>query len=382
MADSFDAAGTKIDEQKRALLAAMAQAGSAGKAAYEQAQARIAAQRQASLAAALDGANERGLSPELQEQLSSRITAPLDRQAADLSASQASYAGHQATIQAASESYLGEAQAAIPSLRARSERQVAALRAQAEQDEADRQLKRQLAEFGFLRGQTDFENDKVLAELGLKKAELGFEQDLAKGDIDLQKAQLGLQGEELALALARAKASGGGSGGGLTGAGGKQLSDPQLAQRLLGAARAQKAEVNARRPGEHPLSGSYLTRRVHGGGYKSDEELAREIGLTKGVNPNVVHGREELNPKAKSAQKDAAAKAAGLSDKHAADLRKNTRYKQGVEQALAALELGDSYNDFKRFLGSYAPLRDRPTIVNLILAEFKNRFPGSRPAKG
>jgi len=298
MADSFDAAGTKIDEQKRALLAAMAQAGSAGKAAYEQAQARIAAQRQASLAAALDGANERGLSPELQEQLSSRIAAPLDRQAADLSASQASYAGHQATIQAASESYLGEAQAAIPSLRARSERQVAALRAQAEQEEADRQLKRQLAEFGFLRGQTDFENDKVLAELGLKKAELGFEQDLAKGDIDLQRAMLGLQGDELSLAAARARAAGGGSGGG------GELSDSELRNRLLGAARAQKAAVNTRRPGEHPLSGSYLTRRVKGGGYKSDEELARQLGLSAGVDPSRVYGVVS-DPKAKAPAKAA-----------------------------------------------------------------------------
>ena len=283
MADPFDSAASKIDEQKRAVLAAMAQAGSAGKAAYEQARTRIAAQRQAALAAALGGADERGLNPELQAQLSAKITAGLDRQAADLSASEASYAGQQSTIGQASDSYLSEAAAAIPSLRARSERQVAALRAKAEEDEADRQLKRQLAEFGFARDQTDFENDQVLADLGLRKAQLGFDQDLALGDIDLQKALLGLEGDRVGLTkaqveLAKKQAAGGGGSGGT-------VSDAELRVRLLGAARIANElgrEGEARR----------VAMGAAGPAYKppTDEALARQLGLGAGVDPARVYG--------------------------------------------------------------------------------------------
>lgn len=117
MADVYDEASGKIDENKRAMLAAMAQSGTAGAAAYQQAQAEIAAQQQAAVQAALGGAAQYLASPQQRSQMEATIGAPYQRYQADLSAAQAYGAQSRANQEAANSAYFEQAKAAIPALR-------------------------------------------------------------------------------------------------------------------------------------------------------------------------------------------------------------------------------------------------------------------------
>lgn len=249
MGDAFDSAGTAIDAQKAALLAAIAKAGTAGRQAYEAGQADLAAHRQSAVQAALAGAAQRGAPGELSGQLESTVSQPYDRGIASLTAGAASRQGDLAARQANSDSYLTQVQGAMPVVRAQAERQLAALRAKAEMQ-------------------------------------------AAKDDLSLQRS-------ELALAAAQIRASTAGRSGG--GGAGKPLSDAQLTKRLLGAASIQQEAAAA---DYKPLSspavagkgvwGNMQQRTINANAAKTTgqtkEALARSLGVAAGLDPNQVYG--------------------------------------------------------------------------------------------
>lgn len=117
MTDSYDAAGTQIDADKRNMLAAMAQAGTAGVQAYQQAQQAIAQQQQAAVQAALGSAAQRNAPSYLLPELQAQINAPYDRYRTDLDAARAYGTASNANLQAANATYFDQARAAIPALR-------------------------------------------------------------------------------------------------------------------------------------------------------------------------------------------------------------------------------------------------------------------------
>lgn len=125
MADSYDQASTEIDNTKRAMLAAMAQAGTAGVTAYQQAQQAIAAQQQQAVQAALAGAAEFHAPAALQAELANTINAPYARYQADLTAARAYGDASNARSQAANAAYFDQAKAAIPALRTYSQAKAA-----------------------------------------------------------------------------------------------------------------------------------------------------------------------------------------------------------------------------------------------------------------
>lgn len=125
MTDIYDQAGTQIDTDKRNMLAAAAQAGSAGVAAYQQAQVAIQQQQQVAVQAALASAAQRNAPQALQNELTAQINAPYDRYRADLSAAQAYGTASNANLQAANAAYFDQARAAIPALRTYSQAQAA-----------------------------------------------------------------------------------------------------------------------------------------------------------------------------------------------------------------------------------------------------------------
>lgn len=113
---SFQTAAQRTDDQKRALLDAVAQAGTAGSNAYQNAQQQTQGLRQQAVGAALNAA---GTSP-----LASipggtnAVTAPIEQnfamRQADLAQGQATFGQDIARQQAAGEQYFGQLQGAIP----------------------------------------------------------------------------------------------------------------------------------------------------------------------------------------------------------------------------------------------------------------------------
>ncbi len=327
MADAFDAATTKIDQSRLALLTAIRQAGTAGKAAYEAGQADLAAQRQSAVAAALAAAGGRGAPEALSGQLSQTVAQPYDRARASLTAGLASRQGDLAARQANSESYLGEVAAAVPITRAAAERQLAELRARA----------------GGAAGASALGRDR----LALDREK--FEYEKGKGQ------------------------------------GGADLSDSELNNRLLGVAEIQKEQAAAK-PAALSKAGfgvkslnSWLNDRPNEAVRRSAvETLARNAGVAAGIDPARVYG---VVPPAKAAvpagPQAALAKKIGVAD--LGTIRRSAAYQAGVEAVNVGLQGGMSLNDFKRFINADPQFANQPKTVALILEEFGRRFPSSQP---
>lgn len=130
MADQFAAAQAAAADQKRALLAAMATGGTAAADAYKAAQADTSAARQSAVQGALAAAAQRGAPAELQSQLQATISAPFDRQNANLSQAAASRAADMAQRGTADAAYFDQASAAAPVMRAATDHLLAIRRAQ------------------------------------------------------------------------------------------------------------------------------------------------------------------------------------------------------------------------------------------------------------
>ncbi|MFP5376115.1 MAG: hypothetical protein ACLGIO_04940 [Acidimicrobiia bacterium] len=238
MAGAFDAANATIEAQRKALLSAMATAGTAGAEAVKAAQADLAARRQAAVAAAQAAAGGRDAPAALQAQLGSTIATPYDASAAALTAGAASRTGDLAARQANTESYLGEVSAAMPVVRAQAERQLAELRARAAREAAGDSLARE-------RHQLDRER---------------FEWEKS------QRSQPGVD-----------------------------LSDAELANRLMGAASLRQQEAAAAPPVEIRGPRIMGSARIRKNVFDPDrdtplETLARRAGVAAGIDPVRVHG--------------------------------------------------------------------------------------------
>lgn len=109
----FDSASRQIDESKKALLSAVAQAGSAGKQAYDQAQQGLAQARQEAVSRAAERAALYGVGGSNDTFLGS-----YDARANQLGVNRTNFESGLAQTQASGESYLEKARGAIPVLQA------------------------------------------------------------------------------------------------------------------------------------------------------------------------------------------------------------------------------------------------------------------------
>jgi hypothetical protein len=159
MADTYDEAGSQIDQQKAAQLAAMAQYGSQGQSAFIQAQNDVRSQREMAINAAIADAARRGAPQAIQDQLRSQIGQPYDRRLSDMT-SAAGMAGYdQARRLADIEGYFGQVKASIPALRSIGQSKLADLQAKAAKDAYNSQLddrKQSLAERRLALDEADF----------------------------------------------------------------------------------------------------------------------------------------------------------------------------------------------------------------------------------
>lgn len=140
MADTFDQASNQIDQQRLALLSAIAQYGSQGRDAYSKAMSDLGTQRQGEIGAALASANSRGAPQGLLDSLSSQIGGVYDRQNANLAAGQAAAGSRIADIGANADAYASQVKQSIPALRTQYQAKLAALQQAASQKDFSNQL--------------------------------------------------------------------------------------------------------------------------------------------------------------------------------------------------------------------------------------------------
>lgn len=168
VADSFDAASRSIEENRRALLAAVAAGGTAGRQAYEQARNEVGQLRGSAIQAALADAGRRGAPQGMLDQISSQVGQGYDRQLSGMAASQGSRDATFAQQGASGNTYMNEAQAAIPGLRAKAQRQREALQAEAMEKAQERAMKLELAQMQMQKAMQDDDNPLELARYQLQ----------------------------------------------------------------------------------------------------------------------------------------------------------------------------------------------------------------------
>lgn len=114
MADTFDQSKTATDASQKAALAALATGGTAGKQAYDAAQAQVAAQKQAALAAASHTAGLIGGAEAQSPSFANTVSTPYTAGAVNIGALSGAFQQALALNQAANKNYFGQVNAAIP----------------------------------------------------------------------------------------------------------------------------------------------------------------------------------------------------------------------------------------------------------------------------
>jgi hypothetical protein len=321
---AFDAANSTIDQQRSNLLAAIAKAGSAGRAAYEAAQADLGAQRTSAIQSAVAAAGGRGAPAAVQGQVAQTVGQPYERGIASLRMGQASREGDLAARQANTDSYLSEVKAAVPVTRALAERQLAELRARATKESASSSL--------------------ASGRLALDREKFEYE-----------KSQAGRLGAD--------------------------LSDSELSKRLMGVAELRKEQAKATptrsvlRPGK--MSRAFRDSQVRQTRATPTETLARRAGVSAGIDPARVYGVVPAPKPAPANRESSLAKKIGVRD--LSTIRTSTAYKAGVEAVDVGLQGGMSLNDFKRFINADPTFKGKPKTVALLLEEYGRQFPSSQP---
>lgn len=183
MADEFDAASRSIEDQRRALLAAVAAGGSAGRQAYEQARAEVGQLRGNAIKAALAEAGGRGAPQAVLDQISSQVGQGYDRQLSGMAAAQGSRDATFASQGASGQSYMSEAQAAIPSIRARAMRQREVLEAKAYEEAQERAMRLDLGKMQLQKAAAgDDDNALKLAQFGIQQEKHGWDQEAREAE--------------------------------------------------------------------------------------------------------------------------------------------------------------------------------------------------------
>lgn len=184
MSDYFDAASRSVEENRRALLAAVAAGGTAGRQAYEQARAEVGQLRSNAIRAALAEAGQRGAPQGVLDQISAQVGQGYDRQLSGMAAAQGSRDAQYAQRGTAGDSYMSQVQAAIPALRAKAQRQKEALEAKAMQEAEERALRLELGRMNLLKSMQGDTLDPIKVEEHEWKAE---ERAAARANAEIER---------------------------------------------------------------------------------------------------------------------------------------------------------------------------------------------------
>lgn len=138
MDDSFNSAQRNINQQSAEMLKAVAEAGTQGKIAFQQAQQGIDSGRAAATKEALARAAQIAAPAGAGQALAAQIAVPFDRQTANIAGAADSFNRYGAARAASHKNYLSEVNAALPFVRAAAERSLQErIGKQSELDEKD-----------------------------------------------------------------------------------------------------------------------------------------------------------------------------------------------------------------------------------------------------
>lgn len=187
---AFANAAVSNDDQKRALLAAIAQNGSAGAAALQQ-QAQQAQQAKAAaiqqIAGATKGNSASISSPGFAGQQQALGAQVGDLRAADIAQGQQAYNQNIGQISAANDSYMGKVGAAIPIVQSRTQAAVQQIIAQQREAEAQRQAALQ---------QQQLQLQQQRESIAAAQQDREYQRANNASSTDIAKAQLGIQQAE------------------------------------------------------------------------------------------------------------------------------------------------------------------------------------------
>lgn len=361
-----------IDQEKAAALAAGAQAGSAGIAAYQQAAAQVAATRDAALKATASNAALINAGGAATNDLNAIVRSGADRRLGDIAQAQGTFGADQAAANARQGRWTGMMQGALPTLQE--------LGRQKGESDANRVLEKAAkaaqqkelsdsAERVRLMGAAQLQRDQALQPLAARGANLDKQlKPISKRQTAIQKALASM-----------AKIPKDGHGSKLVMRGNVRKVRGRLEKELAGLAKKRAAlERDAEAEMAMPLS-----------------ERARAIGLEQGLAPERVYGL--VGPKEDAQYANAGAtlqrNAVPEPDKviarsanvDAATLRKirgGTIYAKVKKELLGELDAGKTWDEVEPLLrellvrGDITPGKKRyPRTYRVIEAEFQRLFP-------
>lgn len=323
----FESASRQVDESKAALLKAVAEGGSAGKAAFDQAQAQAAQARQDAIARAAQRSALYGVGGDSQTFLGA-----YDARANQMGVNRANFESGLAQTQASGESYLEKARGAIPVLQ------------------------------GINLNKAADEETKI--KLTIEAAKQKALADQEKEQRALQRT-LGAEARAEARAIAR-------EGRAAQRDAAKAAAKPPTAAKLLSAGEAAKkigvgaaqgaadfATANMPKAGQRVLPGdvrmqdnlNYANEAVKVAGARDVVDLARQIGLAMGLDEVTVGSI--LNPAAENSYRAAVGKLAppDPNAKTVAQLATATRIPEAsIKNAMGDLRYKRNYDKVKQLL--------------------------------
>lgn len=322
------------EQQKRAVLEAMARAGTAGKQAFDAAQAELSSVRQNALGRMLSTPG-----PDAPN-ASAPMDATHDRFASALANQRASFDSDLARRQASNESYLSQVDAAAPVIKGRIDERYQQARADLENEVGRR---RSDLESALAMSKQRYEAEQAAAQ---QKAA----QDAADRNEDRGFAREKMDFERAKMAAEALKAASGGD-----------LSSAEIEEQLIGAGRRAlegNAPISFANGPSQRGDGSLLRPPDVQWEQKPLSTLAREIGVGANFNPNTVFGRigpeddaaearniEALAPKVPQDVKAAATRArVSVADYTA--IRSSTTYREAQAKAQQLLTAGVTREEF------------------------------------
>jgi hypothetical protein len=407
---AFTQVGPQIDKDKLDLLHAIGTAGSAGRAAYEQGQQQLAAQR----AAAADRSMALGSSApstlanvpqEFLGQLSARSTIPIDVQGVRLAAGRGLFEDALKSSQQRSSDYLREVQAAVPIAQAAAQAKLNAKNASKPAD-----IAKQI--FGLTAEQADKEQEAIAAEherLAPKEAAVSQHETVQKQNLkdlqgmrDAEAAKLKkMGGTGAGGALKRVFTTGGGGGplgvGPLPGrgqvAGDKRSAvqarikriDDAIAKIKSGSTTA--AQTAATTQAEIAPSQQALQQREGAATsplYKQARDYAIKSGLlTEGQAAGYITPQQEAAYRGASERLDIQgspeydrkiARSSGLKVTDIPTFRTTNAYKKATQAAELLRQQGQSFDALVNLLNTSKYTKGKDRTIRLILAEQRGKW--------
>jgi hypothetical protein len=289
--DGFATAQDEAEESKKRLLQGVAEAGTAGRTAYRNAQQAVATQRQSAVQAAAGRAQQVAAPEAYLARQQATISRPLHQIEGSIQAGGAQFDSDIARQSADASTYFDKVKAAVPIVQAQSQTAVQSLLANERQVSADRQAGLTEALQSRMDAERQRQFQAALQKMQREQADVTWQREQERMEFERQMEQFDLEGARLGLDKARTKSSEESDKSPLaqlvSQLGGQTLAKQQLAPI------AQQA-VQGATTGVGPSGRPYAATTGSGGGiersYVDHGAVTDGLGAQLGLNPGELGG--------------------------------------------------------------------------------------------